>query len=83
VVHDTPENLETIGDAGLGYPGREEAAGLRPVLARLLGDPELVADYRRRAEERVRRLYSWDAVADQYEALFEQVLERRPGVMPS
>ncbi len=82
VVHDTPENLETIGDAGLSYPGREGAIGLRPVLARLLSDPELVADYRRRAEERVRCLYSWDAVTDQYEALFEQILGCRPATTP-
>ncbi len=76
VVHDTSENLETIGEAGLSYPGREGGSGLRPVLARLLSDPDLVEEYRKRAEERVRRHYSWDAVTDQYEALFEQVLGR-------
>ncbi|HEY63162.1 MAG TPA: glycosyltransferase family 1 protein [Caldilineae bacterium] len=77
VVHDTAENLETIGDAGLSYSGREGAASLRQVLADLLGDPDLVAHYRRKAKERVRRLYSWDAVTEQYESLFRQVLQPR------
>ncbi|MCD6289507.1 MAG: DUF1972 domain-containing protein [Anaerolineae bacterium] len=75
VVHDTPENLETIDRAGFSYPGKGGATGLRPILERLIGDPKLVESYRRRAEEHVRRTYSWDAVTDQYEALFRHVLE--------
>ena len=77
IVNDTPENLETIRDAGFSYPGREGATGLRRVLAQLLAHPSLVAEYRRRAREHVRSHYSWDAVTDQYEALFERVLGRR------
>ena len=51
-------------------------------LERLLADPELVEQYRERARERARR-YSWDAVADQYEALLKEVRDRTgPGSLP-
>ena len=74
IVHDTPENLETIGDAALSYDGRRGADSLAEVLRHLLANPELVAQYRRKAAARARTLYSWDAVTDAYEALFYDVL---------
>jgi glycosyltransferase involved in cell wall biosynthesis len=73
VVHDTRENLETIDDAGFAYDGQGGAASLRRVLARLLSDPELVEEYRRRAQQRARAHYSWEAVTDDYERLFYRV----------
>lgn len=75
VAHNTAENLETIGDAGLSYDG--SAGALRAVLARLLADPIVVADYRRRAVERAAAVYDWEIVTDQYEALFERLLASR------
>ncbi|MCS6846026.1 MAG: DUF1972 domain-containing protein [Caldilineales bacterium] len=77
VVHDTPENLETIGDAGLWYDGRVGAASLARVLRTLLDAPPLVEAYRRRAAERAARCFSWEAVTDAYEALFQRVLAGR------
>ncbi len=74
VVNDTPENLETIGDAGFSYHGEMGAVSLRTVLERLLKDPALVAEQGRRGLERVRVHYSWDAVADAYERLFRELL---------
>jgi glycosyltransferase involved in cell wall biosynthesis len=74
VVNDTPENLETIGDAGWSYSGALGAPSLRTVLEQLLKDPGLVS---RRAEQglaRVRQHYSWDAVTDDYEQLFRELL---------
>jgi glycosyltransferase involved in cell wall biosynthesis len=76
VVHDIPENLETVGDAGFAYDGEAGADGLRDVLERLLSEPQTVAEYRRRARERARAHYSWDAVTDAYEKLFQQVCGR-------
>jgi glycosyltransferase involved in cell wall biosynthesis len=73
VVNGTPENLETMGEAGLSYDGQAGAASLRPVLARLVGDPALVAGYRSQASRRVQALYSWEAVTDEYERLFYRV----------
>lgn len=78
IANDTPENLETIGEAGFGYHGREGATSLRPLLARLLTDPPTVEEYRQRAVERARTVYTWDAVTDAYEALFRRLVDKRP-----
>jgi glycosyltransferase involved in cell wall biosynthesis len=73
VVNDTPENLETIGDAGFNYPGALGAAGLRTALERLLKDPALVTEQGARGLERVRAHYSWAGVTEAYERLFHEL----------
>lgn len=70
VVHDTPENLETIGDAGFCYDGKLGGADLRRVLSHLLEVPDEVDVYRRKARDRVQTVYSWECVTDEYERLF-------------
>jgi len=75
VVHNTPENLETVGAAGLWYDGRDGAQSLTPVLRTLLNAPPLVAAYRQSAVERATAVYSWEAVTDDYEALFRSILQ--------
>ena len=74
LVHNTPENLETIDAAGLYYNGKAGAQSLTPVLRTLLDAPPLVEAYRQAAAERAAAVYSWEAVTDAYEVLFEQVL---------
>ena len=74
VVHNTPENLETVDAAGLWYDGQAGAASLAPVLRTLLDAPPLVDLYRAAAAQRAAAVYSWEAVTDAYEALFAQVL---------
>jgi glycosyltransferase involved in cell wall biosynthesis len=76
VTHNTPENLETIGDAGLAYDGKIGADNLRQVLRRLLSEPELVAECRGRARQRAQTYYVWEVVTDAYERLFYQILGR-------
>lgn len=73
VVHDTPENLETIDLAGLWYSGRAGADSLTPVLRTLLATPALAEVYRAAAAERAATVYSWEAVTDAYEALFQRL----------
>jgi len=73
VVHDTPENLETVGDTGFAYDGKKGSESLREVLGRLLVEPELVKEYRKRARRRAQSHYAWDAVTDAYERLFYHV----------
>ena len=77
IVHDTPENRETIGDAGLTYDGSRGGEALRVVLQKLLDDPALVESYRQKAALRAARKFSWEAVTDAYEALFYDVLAGR------
>lgn len=73
VVHNTPENLETIGDAGFAYDGKEGASALKPILEDLLNNSEIVEVYSRKAQERARRVYSWESVTDAYERLCYQL----------
>jgi glycosyltransferase involved in cell wall biosynthesis len=83
LVNDHRPNAETVGDAGIYFSGAEGVDDLTRQLQRLFDEPELVADYRQRALERA-RLYSWEAVTDQYEQLLESVrAARQPGALPA
>jgi hypothetical protein len=83
LVNDHAPNVETIGDAGLTFSGRDGVASLTAELERLFDQPALVEEFRRRARDRARR-YSWDAVTDQYEALLTRVWQAsRPGALPT
>ncbi|MBE7532509.1 MAG: DUF1972 domain-containing protein [Chloroflexi bacterium] len=75
ITHNTPENLETIGDAGFSYDGRSGADDLRQILEHLLHAPETVAIYRQLAQKRAHIHYTWDSVCDAYEKLFEQLID--------
>jgi len=70
---DTPENAEVAGGAGIPFTGDLEAR-LAEVLA--MSEPER-EDLRRRALQRVRERYSWDAVTEAYETLLQNL--RHPG----
>ncbi len=69
VTTDIPENLEVVGSAGLSFPPGDVQA-LRSVLTRVLEDPGLVEEYRRKARERARERPDWDEVARLTEELF-------------
>jgi glycosyltransferase involved in cell wall biosynthesis len=79
LVNDHPPNVETVGDAGIYFSGRDGVDDLANQLGRLLDDTALVAEYRTRARERARG-YSWEAVTDEYERLLRAVcLTHGPG----
>jgi glycosyltransferase involved in cell wall biosynthesis len=66
LYRNTEENAEVAGDAGIPF----EPEALTAKIEMLLGmSEEQLADRRRRAMERVREHYSWDAVTDTYEKL--------------
>jgi glycosyltransferase involved in cell wall biosynthesis len=65
-----PENIEAIGDAGIGYTDENDLA---EKLQRVLRDGSLVHSYRNRAQARVQEFYDWDYVVDQYERLFAKM----------
>ncbi len=75
VVNDTRENLETLGDAGLQYSGARGAEHLAQVLQELLDNPTRAEEYRCRAQERVKKYFSWDVITDEYEALFKRMVQ--------
>jgi glycosyltransferase involved in cell wall biosynthesis len=66
LYRDTPENAEVAGDAGIPF----EFAGLPATIERVLAmSGEEHEALRRKAMERARERYSWEAVTDQYERL--------------
>jgi glycosyltransferase involved in cell wall biosynthesis len=74
IVNNTPENLETIGNAGFSYDGGFGASSLREQLNILISDPAKVQKYGFKAQERANITYSWDSVTDQYEDLFNEMI---------
>jgi glycosyltransferase involved in cell wall biosynthesis len=66
----TPENLEVIGDAGVIY---ESAEDLTRRLQRVINDPTMIGEYRRRAMSRVIQFYNWEQITDQYEELLARL----------
>ncbi len=85
VTTDIPENLEVVGTAGLSFPPGDVAA-LRAVLARVLEDPALVEEYRRKAMARARSRPDWDEVARLTEELYLDLTgggERKAGGPPA
>jgi glycosyltransferase involved in cell wall biosynthesis len=73
LVSDIPENLETVGDAGFSFESSNPAS-LREKLEWLVGEPELVREYGRKARARVTSVYSWDRIAEDMEGLYLSVL---------
>jgi glycosyltransferase involved in cell wall biosynthesis len=68
LYRDTPENAEVAGDAGIAF----EFAGLTALIDRVSTMSEAERDsFRRKAMDRARQRYSWQAVTDQYESLLK------------
>jgi len=69
---------EVIGDTGEAFAdGGVAEAALAEKLAMLAGSRALCEALGVRAQERVRSLYSWDRVAEQYEVLFAGLEEKQ------
>jgi glycosyltransferase involved in cell wall biosynthesis len=66
LYRDTPENAEAAGDAGIAFEPETLVAKMRLVLEMSERERDRMG---RRAMERVRSRYSWDAVTDAYERL--------------
>jgi glycosyltransferase involved in cell wall biosynthesis len=66
----TPENAEVAGDAGIPFEPDELADKLRLALSMADADRKRL---QKRAVERVREHYSWDAVTDAYEKLLRGI----------
>jgi len=66
----TPENAEVVGDAGVIYKSAED---LTVCLQRVIDDPKIISEYRRRAMTRVSDRYNWEKITDQYEELLARL----------
>jgi glycosyltransferase involved in cell wall biosynthesis len=71
---DTPENSETAGDAGVKYEKSEE--DLTAKWQAVLDNAEQREQLAARAKQRADALYRWDAIAEKYEKVFEELLKK-------
>ncbi len=72
LAHDTPENRE-VGGASVGYFQLRPAESLSTRLRDWLVHPEEREERRAPARSRAAERYSWEAVTDAYERLFEEL----------
>jgi len=70
LAHENPFNAEVLGEYGLLF---RDADDLARKIHLIESRPELAESYRRRAPDRIRTVYSWDRITDQYEELFYQL----------
>jgi exopolysaccharide biosynthesis WecB/TagA/CpsF family protein len=75
LANEVPEHRETLADAGLYYQGADELA---VQLQKVLDDRSFAEDLSRRAHERARKMYGWDAITDSYEAWMAGLCETAP-----
>jgi len=70
LAHKNPFNAEVVGDYGLLFA---DAAELAEQIRLIEEQPALAEDYRKRAPDRIRKVYNWERITDQYEELFYQL----------
>ena len=71
---DTVFNREALADGGIFFP-RDESV-LAEQMRVLEADPERLAELRRMGPERIRKNYTWEKIAGQYDTLFREVAAR-------
>jgi glycosyltransferase involved in cell wall biosynthesis len=69
LVNGIPQNLETIGEAGMAFDAGN-SQDLQKKLTDLLNSPEKVRYLGKKARERIEEVYNWEKVVDQLENLF-------------
>ncbi len=74
LVNDTASNLEVVADAGFSYRGAEGDRDLERQLDKLLKDPSLVQEYRRKARNHAQQTYRWEDVVAEHERLYQTLL---------
>ncbi|HEX7288274.1 MAG TPA: glycosyltransferase [Candidatus Angelobacter sp.] len=70
LAHDNPFNAEVLGGHGLLFA---DAGELAEKIELIEQKPEVAEDLRRRAPDRIRTVYNWERITDQYEELLYQL----------
>jgi len=71
---DTVFNREVLADGGIFFP--RDPAVLADEMRALEPNPTRVAELRRMGPERIRKNYTWEKIANQYDSLFREVAGR-------
>lgn len=72
VASDIQANKEALGDCGYTFTSKDSRS-LRKALGYLLSHPELVAREREKGIQRVRDVYGWESVVDQFEDAYQNL----------
>ncbi len=75
VVSNIPANLEAIGDTGLAFENKN-VDDLKTELSRLINTKELMQGLGTRAQERIARHYSWEAIAKKTTRAYKEEITR-------
>ena len=73
LYHDCTATREVIGKAGMSFGPVNAESSLSEKLNELIADPAKRETLRKAALERARESYSWEKVADSYEAILDQL----------
>ena len=68
-------NRNVLGDCGIYYKNDEN--DLTEKMQWAILNEELLNEYKKNAQDRIRKKYSWDKIADQYEQLFYDLDEQK------
>ncbi len=75
LVSDIPENLETIGDAGISFKNGN-IDDLREKIRKLFNEPEIVIKYEKKAVSRINNHYNWDNITAELEKVYAYRLSK-------
>lgn len=75
LANDVPEHREVMADCGLFF-NLEKSGDLQTKMQYLLNHPEVVVNFREKAAQRAKEVYSWESIVQKYEALFYELLEK-------
>ncbi len=77
IASDLPEISDVVGDCALRVPCGD-VEKLATVIQEIVGNPALVSVYRKKAQERVQRLFNWPDVTAAHKRVYEKVLSSSP-----
>jgi glycosyltransferase involved in cell wall biosynthesis len=72
LVNGTPENREVVGDVGLVYE-KNDFDELARLMKQIVADQALCETQRQQSLLRVADRYSWEAITDRYERVFDEL----------
>ncbi len=76
IVNNIPSSVEVIADAAIAYDGKKGSVALSEKLGLLLDDEGLHASLREKSRGRIKALYLWDTVTEDYLKLFESLVKQ-------
>lgn len=77
IASDLPEVNDVVGDSAISFPCKD-VNKLAAVIQEVADHTELVSVHRKKAQERVQRLFNWEDVTIAHKRVYESVLAANP-----